>query len=122
MVLTPDGEVARYLFGIDYPPKDLRLALVEAGGGRIGSPVDQVLLYCFHYDPATGKYTAASLNLLRAAGVLTVLALGTLHRRDAVARAAGRRPPAVRGPPRCPTSSSSPAPPRPCRTGSTPST
>ena len=77
VVLSPEGVVTRYLFGIDPPPKDLRLALVEAGDGKIGSPVDQVLLYCFHYDPATGKYTAASLNLLRAAGALTVLALGT---------------------------------------------
>jgi protein SCO1 len=76
VVLTPDGHVSRYLFGIEYPPKDLRLGLVDAGGGTIGSPVDQVLLYCFHYDPATGKYTAASLNILRAGGVLTILALG----------------------------------------------
>ena len=76
MVLTAGGEVACYLFGIDPPPKDLRLALVKAGEGQISSPVNQVLLYCFHYDPATGKYTAASLNLVRAAGVLTVLALG----------------------------------------------
>lgn len=75
VVLTPGGEVARYFFGIDPPPNDLRLGLVEAGEGTIGSPVDQVLLYCFHYDPVTGKYTAASLNLIRAGGALTVLAL-----------------------------------------------
>lgn len=77
VVLTPTGEIARYFFGIDYPAKDLRLGLVEAGRGEIGSAVDSLLLYCFHYDPATGKYTAATLNLLRAGAVATVLALGT---------------------------------------------
>lgn len=76
VVATAEGEIARYLFGIEYPPKDLRLALVEAGEGTVGTPVDQVLLYCFHYDPATGKYTIATLRLLRAAAAATVLALG----------------------------------------------
>jgi protein SCO1/2 len=75
VVATPDGRVGRYLFGIDYPPKDLRLGLVEAGQGLVGSPVDQLLLYCYHYDPATGKYTAAVLNLVRAGGVATLAAL-----------------------------------------------
>ena len=60
MVLTPQGKVARYLFGVDYAPRDLRLALVEASAGKIGSPVDQMLLFCFHYDPTFGKYTMAS--------------------------------------------------------------
>jgi protein SCO1/2 len=75
VLATSEGRIARYLFGIDHPATDLRLALVEAGRGAIGGPVDQVLLYCFHYDPATGKYTAATLNLLRAAAALTLLAL-----------------------------------------------
>ncbi|MCS6953360.1 MAG: SCO family protein [Bryobacterales bacterium] len=86
MVLTPDGRLARYLYGIEYPPRDLRLALVEASAGKIGTPVDQVLLYCFHYDPATGKYSLLVMNVLRAAGIATVLALGVfllaMFRRD----------------------------------------
>ncbi len=75
-VLTPDGRIARLFFGLSYPPRDLRLALVEAGEGSIGSVVDQVLLYCFRYDPATGRYSAAILRIVRAAGVLTALAIG----------------------------------------------
>ena len=55
-MLTPDGRLARYLFGIEYGPRDLRLALVEASAGRIGTPVDALLLYCYHYDPMTGRY------------------------------------------------------------------
>lgn len=76
MVLTAEGRVARYLYGIEYAPRDLRLALVEASAGKIGTPVDQVLLYCFHYNPATGKYSLLIMNILRAAGAATVLALG----------------------------------------------
>ncbi|HEX2251798.1 MAG TPA: SCO family protein [Thermoanaerobaculia bacterium] len=76
VLLTPDGRIARYFFGTEYPPKDLRLGLVEAAEGGIGTPVDQVLLYCYQYDPATGRYSAATMNLIRAGGVLTVLALG----------------------------------------------
>ncbi len=75
-VLTPEGRLSRYFFGIDYPPRDLRLGLVEASAGRIGTPVDRVLLYCFHYDPTTGKYGAAVLNIVRLAGLATLLALG----------------------------------------------
>jgi protein SCO1/2 len=76
VVLTPEGRISHYLFGVEYSPKDLRLALVDAAGGRIGSPVDQLLLYCYQYDPQTGRYSAAILNLVRAAGALTILALG----------------------------------------------
>jgi protein SCO1/2 len=76
MVLTPDGRVSKYFYGIDYPPKDLRLGLIEASGGRIGTPVDQVLLYCFHYDPHSGKYSMVVMNVLRLAGVLTVALIG----------------------------------------------
>jgi protein SCO1/2 len=76
VVLTPEGRISHYLFGVEYSPKDLRLALVDAAGGRIGSPVDQLLLYCYQYDPQTGRYSAAILNLVRAAGAITLLALG----------------------------------------------
>lgn len=77
VVATPQGKLARYFFGIEYPTRDLRFALIEAAENRIGSVVDQVLMYCFHYDPTTGKYSLAVLNVLRVAGVATVLALGT---------------------------------------------
>jgi protein SCO1 len=76
VVATPDGRLARYLYGIEYSPHDLRLGLVESSAGRIGSPVDQVLLLCYHYDPLTGKYGLAIAGALRIAGTLTVLALG----------------------------------------------
>jgi len=75
-VLTPSGKLARYFFGVEYAPRDLRLALVEASQEHIGSPVDQLLLYCFHYDPATGKYGAVVMNIVRLGGALTVLILG----------------------------------------------
>jgi protein SCO1 len=76
MVLTPDGKVARYFYGIQYPPRDLRLGLVEASADRIGSPVDQVLLLCYHYDPVTGKYSAVTMNFVRLGGALTLALLG----------------------------------------------
>ena len=75
-VVTPDGRLARYFYGIEYAPRDLRLGLVEASAGRIGTPVDQVLLYCFHYDPASGKYGAVVVNIVRLAGAATLLVLG----------------------------------------------
>lgn len=75
IVLTPEGRTARYFYGIDYPTRDLRWALVEASHGRVGSAVDQVLLFCYHYDPTTGRYGLAIVRLLRAAGAATVLAL-----------------------------------------------
>ena len=77
MVLTPEGKMSRYFYGVEYSSRDLRLGLVEAAALKIGSPVDQVLLYCFHYDPVTGKYGMAIMNTVRLAGLLTVLALGT---------------------------------------------
>lgn len=86
MVLTPQGRLARYFYGIDYGPSDVRLGLVEASEGKIGSPVDAVLLYCFHYDPKTGKYGAVIMNIVRVAGVSTLVILGTfmivMFRRD----------------------------------------
>lgn len=78
VILTPQGKISRYLFGIEFAPRDLRLGLVEASANKIGTPVDQVLLRCYHYDPETGKYTLAIVQILQVAGVATVLALGTL--------------------------------------------
>ena len=75
-MLTPDGRLARYLFGIEYGPRDLRLAIVEASTGKVGSPVDALLLYCYHYDPMTGRYGLVIMRAMRIAGAATVLALG----------------------------------------------
>ena len=77
MILTPDGKIAQYYYGVEYPPKDLRLGLVEAGQGRIGNVVDQLLLYCYHYDPEQGKYSAVILRVVRLAGLATMLFLGS---------------------------------------------
>lgn len=74
-VTTPQGKLARYFYGIDYAPRDLRLGLIEAADNKIGSPVDQLLLYCFHYDPATGKYGATVMNLMQLGGGLTLIAM-----------------------------------------------
>ncbi|HXB73512.1 MAG TPA: SCO family protein [Candidatus Acidoferrales bacterium] len=68
MLLTPEGRLSRYFYGVEYAPRDLRLGLVEASHNRIGNPVDEALLFCFHYDPATGKYGAVVMNLVRIAG------------------------------------------------------
>jgi protein SCO1 len=77
-VLTPEGKISRYFYGIEYPPRDLRLGLVEASEGRIGSPVDQLLLFCYHYDPQTGKYGLLIARIVRAAGILTIAAVAFL--------------------------------------------
>ena len=86
MILTPAGRIDRYFYGIDYPARDVRLGLVEASNERIGTPTDQVLLYCFHYDPTTGKYALVVMNVLRLAGLITVAVLATflivMFRRD----------------------------------------
>jgi protein SCO1 len=76
IVLTPDGRLARYLFGIEYGPRDLRYAIVEASNGKVGSAVDSLLLYCYHYDPMTGRYGMAIMRVVRIAAAATVLALG----------------------------------------------
>ncbi len=75
LTLTPDGRLARYFYGVEYSPKDLRLALIESGQGRIGSLVEEVLLFCFDYDPATGRYGWAVMTLVRIGGLLTVAAV-----------------------------------------------
>src|SRR3954464_12179503 len=77
IVLTPDGRLSKYLFGIEYGPRDLRFAIVEASNGAIGTPVDSLLLYCYHYDPMTGRYGLIVMRALRVAGAATVLAIGT---------------------------------------------
>ena len=86
MILTPAGRVARYFYGIQYPPRDVRLGLVEASNEKIATPTDQVLLYCFHYDPTTGKYALAIMNVLRLAALITLGVLATfmivMFRRD----------------------------------------
>ena len=76
IVTTPDGRLARYLFGLEYGPRDLRFALIEASEGRVGSAVDSLLLYCYHYDPMTGRYGLVIMRALRVAGAATVLLLG----------------------------------------------
>lgn len=75
LILTPEGRLARYFYGIEFNPSDVRLALVEASGNKIGSPVDQLLLLCYQFDPSTGKYTGLVLTLVRIGGVLTVMFL-----------------------------------------------
>ena len=77
MVATPEGKMSRYFYGINYVPADLRMALVEASQHKIGSPVDYVLLFCFHYDAASGKYAFAVMNAVRVGGALTALTFGS---------------------------------------------
>jgi len=107
VILTPEGRVSRYFYGIDYPTRDVRLGLVEASQGQIGSPVDELLLLCLHYDPTNGKYGLAILNLVRAGGLLTIAAMvgfitlsirkdykvkATGHQIEATGSAGGRAP------------------------------
>ena len=98
LILTPDGRIDRYFYGVQYPARDVRLGLVEASQGKIGSLTDQALLYCYQYDPMTGKYGLVVMNVLRAAGGLTVLILGIFmtlmflrERRRAASAAPGGR-------------------------------
>ena len=75
MVTTPGGKLSHYFYGVDYPARDLRLALIESSQNKIGSPVDQLLLYCFHYDPTTGKYGLVVMRIVRVAGVINLLVI-----------------------------------------------
>lgn len=77
MILTPSGRTSRYFYGVEYAPRDVRLGLVEASHNKIGSPVDQILLFCYHYDPTTGKYGAMAMNMVRFAGAAFTLICGT---------------------------------------------
>jgi protein SCO1/2 len=94
LVATPKGKLARYFYGIEYSPKELRFALVESGQGHISSPIDELLLFCYHYDPATGRYGAAVMNLVRAGAILTLAAMATYflmnRRRDMPSPMEGR--------------------------------
>jgi protein SCO1/2 len=94
MLLTPDGRVSQYYYGIEYAPRDIQLGLIEASKGKIGNVVDQVLLYCYHYDPRQGKYGAAIFNVLRLSALATVLMVGgfmvIMFRRDSLAAQKGR--------------------------------
>ncbi|MEO6213200.1 MAG: SCO family protein [Vicinamibacterales bacterium] len=76
-LITPKGVIARYFYGIEYSPRDIRLGVVEASEEKIGSPIDSVLLLCYHYDPATGKYGATAIGLVRIGAVMTMIAFGT---------------------------------------------
>jgi protein SCO1/2 len=78
MIVTPDGRLSRYFYGVEYAPRDVRLGLVEASLNKIGNPVDEVLLFCFHYDPSTGKYGAVVMNIVRLAGGTFVLVCGAV--------------------------------------------
>lgn len=78
VILTPEGKISRYFYGIQYPARDMRLGIVEASEGKIGSPIDQVLLFCYHYDPSTGKYGLLISRVIKAAGLATILAIGAL--------------------------------------------
>ena len=103
LVLTPEGRISRYLYGFEYKARDLRLALVEASQNRIGTATDQLLLLCYHYDPATGKYSRTAMNVVRAGGIATVLGLAgfiivMLRRERNPSPGASRHPlPASRG-------------------------
>lgn len=76
MIITPEGKISRYFYGIDYSPKDLKFGIMESAENKVGNPAEQLLLYCFHYDPSTGKYGLAVINVIRIAGVLTLLGMG----------------------------------------------
>lgn len=90
LVLTPDGRISRYFYGVEYPGRDMRLGLVDASAGKIGSPIDYVLLFCYHYDPSSATYSASILRIVRLGGILTILSMvgGVLIFRRREARAA----------------------------------
>jgi protein SCO1/2 len=94
LVATPDGRLSRYFYGVEYSPKELRLALVESGEGRVGSLIDELILYCFHYDPESGRYGLLVMNLIRLGGVMTMLFIGgfilLMRRREWRASLGGR--------------------------------
>ena len=85
-MLTPQGRISKYFYGVEYAPKDLRFGLIQASDNQIGTPIDNVLLYCYHYDPASGRYGTIVMRVVRLAGLATMLALGlflvVMFRRD----------------------------------------
>jgi protein SCO1/2 len=78
MVVTPEGKLSKYYYGVEFPPKDLRLGLIEASENRIGTLADQIILYCFHYDPQTGKYSVIISRVIQLSGGLTILGIGAV--------------------------------------------
>lgn len=76
MIITPEGKISRYFYGIDYAAKDLKFGIMDSAQNKVGNPAEQLLLYCFHYDPSTGKYGLAVINVIRIGGVLTLLGMG----------------------------------------------
>jgi protein SCO1/2 len=101
MVLTPDGHISRYFYGVEFPGRDMRLGLVDASAGKIGTPIDHVLLFCYHYDPSAATYSASILKIIRLGGVLTILCIvgGILisRRRETLAAARNLRQPISSG-------------------------
>jgi protein SCO1/2 len=97
MLLTPDGRISRYFYGVEYPSRDVRLGLVDASAGKIGTPIDHLLLFCFQYDPETARYSATVLKIVRLGGILTIFVIvaGILIFRRRDVRAAS----AISGPP-----------------------
>ncbi len=93
VICAPDGRLSRYLYGVMYEPQTLRLGLLEASQGKIGSTIDRILMYCYHYDASKGRYAPAAMNIMRTGGVLTVILLGILlvwlWRRDVRRRKVG---------------------------------
>ena len=96
VIVTPEGKIARYFFGVEYKPRDIRFGLVEGSGGKIGTLADQLLLLCYHYNPTTGKYGAIAMSSIRAGGLVTVLLLGVfialMFRRERKRERAGAAP------------------------------
>ena len=78
MIATPEGKLSRYLFGIDYSPKDVKFGIMDSAENKVGNPAEQLLLYCYHYDPATGKYGLAILRVMRLGGILTLAGMGAM--------------------------------------------
>jgi protein SCO1/2 len=101
LVLTPDGHISRYFYGVEYPGRDMRLGLVDASAGKIGTPIDHVLLYCYHYDPTAATYSASILKIVRLGGILTILSIvgGILisRRRETLTAARNLRQPLSSG-------------------------
>jgi protein SCO1 len=97
MLLTPDGRISRYFYGVEYPSRDVRLGLVDASAGKIGTPIDHLLLYCFQYNPETARYSATILRIVRLGGILTIFTIVAgiviFRRRDVRAASATSRPP-----------------------------
>ena len=78
MMLTPEGKLSRYFYGVEFRPEDMKYGLMDASGSKIGTLADKVLLYCYHYDPAASKYSLAVTNLLKIGGILTLIAMGAM--------------------------------------------